>query len=101
MEPTLAHAISTLLSLVFLGRFEEKRLRRILACDPAFKLKMQTRFDLERVLTKTKAQSQELEKLKTEVQAHPSPSAESASYPSLGRSPRSGPPGPPRAEGPI
>ena len=63
METTNAHAISSLKSLLFLGRTEEKRLRAVLAGHPDFRLRMQTRFELEMLLRKTTVQSEELEKL--------------------------------------
>ena len=63
MESTNAHDVSNLKSLLFLGKVEEKRLRAVLADHPEFRLKMQTRFDLEGLLRKTKVQSEELEKL--------------------------------------
>jgi hypothetical protein len=47
-------AISTLQSLVFLDRGEEKRVRLILAAEPTFMLKMRTRSDPERCVRNTK-----------------------------------------------
>jgi len=66
MEPTRTIAISTLQKLIFLGRGEEKRLRAILAESPKFLVKMQTRSDLEKIVRKTKIQSEELERLQAD-----------------------------------
>jgi hypothetical protein len=60
MEPGRTIAISTLQSLIFLGRGEEKRLRLILASGPAFVLRMKTRADLERCIRKTNLAMEEL-----------------------------------------
>jgi hypothetical protein len=68
MESTSTPAISSLQSLLFLARVEEKRLRTILATNPAFRLKMQTQVDLENLLRRTSVQSEELEKLRAAVE---------------------------------
>jgi hypothetical protein len=65
MESHSTRTIATLQSLIFLGRGEERRLRAILADAPKFMLKMQARADLEKVVRTTKAQLEELEKLRT------------------------------------
>jgi hypothetical protein len=67
VEPVRSLAISNLRAQIFLGKMEEKRLRTILADGPIFKVKMQTRFDLDRLLTKSKTQSAELATLEAEV----------------------------------
>jgi len=56
-------AASTLRSLLFIGRGEEKRLRGILADHPTFLVKMQTRSELEKVLKQLQVQLEEFEKL--------------------------------------
>jgi hypothetical protein len=66
MEPVQELAISTLRTLLFLGNQEEKKLKTILSDDPAFRVKMQTRTDLERLLRNGKIQSDELARLEVE-----------------------------------
>jgi len=63
MEPARALVITTLRTLQFLNRREEKRLRAILADSPKFLLKMETQSDLEKILSQAKAQAAELAKL--------------------------------------
>ena len=60
MEQARRQATTTLQSLIFLGRGEEKRLRLILVAEPTFILKMQTRADLEKCLRNTKIALEEL-----------------------------------------
>jgi hypothetical protein len=67
MEQARRQAATTLQSLIFLGRGEEKRLRLILVAEPTFMFKMQTRADLEKCLRKTKVALAELAKLQAEV----------------------------------
>jgi hypothetical protein len=55
---------AALQSLIFLGRGEERRLRAILADAPKFMVKMQARADLEKIVRTTKAQLEELERLR-------------------------------------
>ena len=55
---------AVLQSLIFLGRGEERRLRAILTDAPKFMVKMQARADLEKIVRMTKAQLEELEKLR-------------------------------------
>ena len=63
MEPGRILAISTLRALIVLQGNEEKRLRSVLADIPTFKVKMQARFDLERLVRKKNAQVDELANL--------------------------------------
>jgi hypothetical protein len=66
MEQARRQAASTLQSLIFLGRGEEKRLRAVLADGPKFLVKMRTRAELEKILQKIKLQSVELARLGNE-----------------------------------
>jgi hypothetical protein len=68
METRSTLSMSNLRAQIFLGKMEEKRLRAILTEAPIFKVKMQTRFDLEKLLRKSKAQSEELAILEAEGQ---------------------------------
>jgi hypothetical protein len=63
MEPKEL-TVSTLHGLIFLGNQEEKKLRSILANDPPFRVRMQAKFDLEKVLRRRVQQSEELARLR-------------------------------------
>jgi hypothetical protein len=63
METGRILAISTLRTLIVLHQNEEKRIRAVLADIPTFKVKMQARFDLERLVREKNAQVDELAKL--------------------------------------
>ena len=64
--PAHTLAASTLQTLLFLGRIEEKRPRGILADGPKFMVKMKTQSELEKVLKRIKVQFEELERLHAE-----------------------------------
>ena len=56
-------AVENLRALISLGQHEEKSLRKILAGDPDFKVKIRAQFDLDKVLRRRKRQADELAKL--------------------------------------
>ena len=63
LVPDRTIAIANLRTLIGQHRFEEERLRTILANDPTFKDKLQARFDLEKIVKRREFQSDELERL--------------------------------------
>ena len=63
VEPERTHTISDLKAKIFLGKLDEKRLRTILADAPPFRVKMQAKFDLNKLLRDSKSYSDELARL--------------------------------------
>jgi hypothetical protein len=64
--PAQILAIAALRTLIDVHQIEETRLRAILADYPAFKVKLQTQFELQRLVIRKKAQAGKLARLEAE-----------------------------------